>query len=174
MIHIRPEQPEDIPAVHLLNVQAFETPDEADLVDRLREDVDPFISLVAVDDSLDGGEVIGHILFTSVTIEPAVLDRRLCGLAPMAVLPERQRQGVGSLLVEAGLSASHAAGFHAAVVLGHPEFYPRFGFKPASTRGLTSRYAVRPEYFMVVELVEGGLQGVHGQVHYHPIFDALD
>lgn len=174
MIRIRPEQPEDIPAIHHLNERTFDTPDEANLVDRLRKEVDPCISLVAVDDSLDGGRVIGHILFTPVTIEPAVSDRPLCGLAPMAVLPERQGQGIGSLLVEAGLSASQAAGFHSVVVLGHPEFYPRFGFKPASARGITSRYEVGPEYFMVMELVEGGLQGVHGRVHYHPIFDALE
>ena len=174
MIRIRPEQPEDIPAIHLLNERAFDTPAEADLVDRLREEVEPFISLVAVDDSLDGGGVVGHILFTPVTIEPAVPDLRLCGLAPMAVLPEHQRQGIGSLLVEAGLSASYIAGFHAAVVLGHPEFYPRFGFEPAAPRGITSRYDVGPAYFMVLDLVEGGPQGVHGVINYHPIFDAPD
>ena len=174
MIRIRPEQPEDIPAIHHLNERAFDTPAEADLVDRLREEVEPFISLVAVDHSPDGGRVVGHILFTPVTIEPSRPDLRICGLAPMAVHPDRQRQGIGSLLVEAGLSACRIAGYHVVVVLGHPEFYPRFGFRPAAPLGITSRYDVGPEYFMVLDVVEGGPRGVHGIISYHPIFDALD
>lgn len=163
---VRGEVDADRAAVHALNVAAFEAEAEADLVDRLRKAAHPSVSLVAVLE----GEVVGHILFTPVSLDghPQV---KLFGLAPMAVAPRQQRKGIGSALVQAGLEACGKAGFEAGVVLGHPEYYPRFGFRPAySGFGITSTYGVPDEVFLALELVPGSLQGRSGTVHYHEAF----
>ena len=165
MIDIRPERPEDGLAVRRVNEAAFGRPDEADLVDRLREDVPSYFALVAAREDL----VVGHIAFTPVAIEAArSIDAR--GLAPMAVLPEHQRAGIGAALVRAGLASCHDAGAEAVVVLGHPAYYPRFGFEPAAGFGLRSEYDVPPEAFMVLELVPGALARAAGRVRYHAAF----
>ena len=130
----------------------------------------PQLSLVA---EHPAGDVIGHILFTPVGIRSSSSASRAMGLGPMAVLPDHQRQGVGSALVEAGLSACRAAGEFLVVVLGHPSYYPRFGFRPAWDLGL---YYIAPGpnvAFMVCELEDGALRGRSGEVLYHPAFDAL-
>lgn len=129
---------------------------------------EPLVSLVA----LDEGAIVGHILFSPVTVDghPELL---LMGLAPMAVAPEHQRRGIGSALVEAGLTACKALGATAVVVLGHPEYYPRFAFRPASGWGLVSEYDAPDEAFMALELRDGALRGVSGTVRYHPAFGEL-
>ena len=132
MITIRPETNTDFAAVRHVNELAFGQPLEANLVDALRENAQPYISLVAT----NGNEVVGHIFFSPVTIEPNQQNVSIMGLAPMAVLPEFQRQGIGSQLVRAGLAECEGLGSDAVVVLGHPKFYPRFGFIPASRKGL--------------------------------------
>jgi putative acetyltransferase len=162
---IRPELPADAEAVRAVNHAAFETTTEADLVSVLHEQAAPLISLVA-DES---GSIVGHILFS-----PAALldhpDVKIVGLAPMSVLPARQRRGIGSMLVRAGLEASAQAGVAAVVVLGHAQFYPRFGFRPASRFGITCEYDVPDEVFMARELRPGALAGRSGTVRYHPAF----
>ncbi|PAP76133.1 GNAT family N-acetyltransferase [Rubrivirga marina] len=169
---IRPERPSDRDAVYRVNEAAFGQPDEADLVDRLRERSSSYLGLVAEVD----GIVVGHILFTPVTLDPsagsgqAVGAADVRGLAPMAVLPEHQRSGVGSALVRAGLAACAADGAEAVVVLGHPAYYPRFGFKPASAFGIACAYDVPSEAFMALERVEGALTDAAGVVRYHPAF----
>ena len=95
------------------------------------------------------------------------------GLAPMAVLPERQRQGIGSALVREGLSAIERMGADAVVVLGHPAYYPRFGFKPAATYGLRSEYDVPDDVFMALELRPGVLEDIKGKVKYAPAFSSV-
>ncbi len=167
MPEIRPEQPEDRDDVWHVNRDAFDRDDEADLVDRLRAQAPGYLGLVAVDD----GAVVGHIAFTPVTLMPPRIDVDVWGLAPMAVLPEQQRRGLGTALVRAGLAACRAEGVGAVVVLGHPGYYPRFGFTPGAGRGLTSTYAAPPEAFMVLELTPGALDGVRGVVHYHTAFE---
>jgi putative acetyltransferase len=127
---VRAEEPRDHDAVRALNRLAFGTNGEADLVDALRADGGDVISLVAEQDEI----VVGHILFSPVTLSGS-LRLPLAGLAPMAVLPACQRSGIGSQLVPAGLDACRTHGFAAAVVLGYPEFYPRFGFRRASEFG---------------------------------------
>ena len=166
MISIRPELLTDNDAVRKVNELAFGGPDEAKLVEALRKTSDPLISLVAIDND----QVVGHILFSPVTIEFANSDALALGLAPMAVLPEYQRKGIGSQLVRAGLRECKQIGSNVVVVLGHPEFYPRFGFVPASQKGLSSEYPVPDEVFMVVELEPGALSGRHGLVKYRPEF----
>ena len=166
---IREERPEDRSAVYKVNRQAFETPAEADLVDALRPVADPFLSWVAVVD----GRVVGHILFTPVRIVGEGRERTALGLAPMAVLPEFQNQGLGSRLVRAGLDGCRALGHSAVVVLGHAEYYPRFGFEPAAPRGLHYKEASFDPYFFVIGLVPGGLEGVSGWVEYLPVFEKV-
>src|SRR5687768_10718155 len=124
MTTIRAETAEDIPAVRRVNELAFRQPDEANLVDALRTTAHPHISLVAVRNR----QVVGHIFFSPVTLETVDSAFSILGLAPMAVLPENQRQGVGSQLVREGLKECQRIGCDVVVVVGHPEFYPRFGF----------------------------------------------
>lgn len=165
-MHIRPEQPDDITAIRRVNLGAFEGTTEADLVDALREQARPIVSMVAE----DTGAIVGHILFSPVTLS-SLPDLRIMGLAPMAVLPDRQRKGVGSALARAGITACRDLGYEAVVVLGHAEYYPRFGFVPASRFGLRSEYDVPDEVFMARELTPGALQGSGpGTIRYHPAF----
>lgn len=165
---IRDEEPRDYDAVRAVNEAAFETSAEADLVEALREQAEPRLSLVAEID----GAVVGHILFSPVTAE-ATGDALLLGLAPMAVTPDRQKQGVGSTLVNAGLGRCKDLGAAGVVVLGHVDYYPRFGFAPASRFGIRSEYEVPDEVFMALELVECGLGDVSGLVRYHPAFSVF-
>jgi len=166
VIEIRPETPADFAAVREVNELAFEQPAEAGLVDALRVAAYPTISLVAVDD----GHVVGHILFSPVTIEGSGGVSTAMGLAPMAVRPERQNAGIGSALVRAGLAACAALGENVVVVLGHPHYYPRFGFVPAATKGLSCEYPAPADVFMVTELAPGALRGRTGLVKYHAEF----
>jgi len=166
MVIIRAENTEDRDAIHRVVELAFGGRSEADLVDALRENASPYISLVATLDE----HVVGHIFFSPVTIETERETLAEMGLAPMAVLPEYQNQGIGSQLVREGLRECARLGHDIVVVLGHPKFYPRFGFEPASLKGLRSEYDVRDEVFMVVELREGALAGRGGLVKYHPEF----
>lgn len=166
MVIIRAENTKDRDAIHRVVELAFGGRSEADLVDALRENASPCISLVATLDE----KVVGHIFFSPVTVEAEASTFAAMGLAPMAVLPDYQNQGIGSQLVREGLRECVRLGHDIVVVLGHPEFYPRFGFAPASLKGLRSEYDVRDEVFMVVELSEGALGGRRGLVKYHPEF----
>lgn len=166
MIVVRTESLEDHKSVRRVNELAFEQPNEADLVDALRANARPYVSLVAVVDEL----VVGHIFFSPVSIESENSAFTAMGLAPMAVLPEYQNQGIGSQLVREGLKECERLGEDIVVVLGHPNYYPRFGFAPASLKGLRSEYDVPDEVFMVLELREGALGGRRGLVKYHPEF----
>lgn len=166
MIIVRAETTEDHDAIHRVNELAFGQPNEADLVDALRANAHPHISLVAIVDE----QVVGHIFFSPVTIESEAGSFTAMGLAPMAVLPEYQNQGIGSQLVREGLKECQRLGEEIVVVLGHPNFYPRFGFAPASLKGLRSEYDVPDDVFMVLELREGALQVRRGLVKYHAEF----
>jgi len=168
MITIRAETAGDIPAVRRVNELAFGQPDEADLVDALRAAACPHISLVAVSHE----QVVGHIFFSPVTLEAEAVAPAIFGLAPMAVLPERQNQGIGSQLVREGLRECQRVGCEVVVVVGHPEYYPRFGFIPASRKGLRCEFTVPDEVFMVAELRPNALSGP-GRVKYRPEFGGV-
>lgn len=163
---IRDEKVSDWAAVSAVNESAFETSLEANLVDTLRTQVQPVISLVAEEDR----NVIGHILFSPVSLSGHPKSK-IMGLAPMAVTPELQRKGIGSALVKAGLERCEQIGFGAVAVLGHPEYYPRFGFAPSSHFGIGCEYDVAEEVFMVLELEPGYLHDKSGTIKFHPAFD---
>lgn len=167
-MHIRPETVKDYTAVHILNESAFETSAEANLVDVLRREAQPFISLVAE----ESGKIVGQIMFTPVSLQDHH-DRKIMGLGPMAVLPEFQGKGIGSSLVRAGLMKCKEIGYAAVVVLGHPWFYPRFGFMPSVKYDIHCEYHVPPEVFMIIELQPLYLNNVKGIIQYHPAFSSV-
>jgi putative acetyltransferase len=164
-MNIRNERPQDAAHIRVVNLAAFETRLEADLVDTLRDQATPFISLVAE----DAGTIVGHIMFTPVTLVNGP-NVEMMALAPMAVLPPRQRQGIGEQLVLEGLERCRRAGAAAVVVVGHTTYYPRFGFVPGSRFGIGCEYDVPDDVFMVRELRDGALRSVDGTVRYHPAF----
>jgi putative acetyltransferase len=171
MIQIRAERNEDKEVIRFINDAAFKGNKESKLVEAIRnsELFVPELSLVAEAD----GQIIGHILFSIVSI---ILDDKeipTLALAPMAVDPNYQNQGVGSLLVKEGLTRAKANGFEHVVVLGHPDFYPKFDFVPASTKGMESPFPVPDEVFMVLELKEGSLNGMKGKIVYPPAFNTV-
>jgi putative acetyltransferase len=163
---IRKEQPEDIHRIRQINLEAFETEAEANLVDTLRRSGIPYISLVYEENN----ELKGHIFFTPVELERDRSGLQIIGLGPMAVDPKFQNQGIGSLLVKAGIERCRSSRYDAIVVLGHPNYYPRFGFEPSIKYGIKSDYEVPDEAFMVLELKENALKGKHGEIKYNEAF----
>jgi len=165
---IRPETAADHEAVRQVNRLAFGQDAEARLVDALRAGGFDRVSLVAEKD----GQVIGHILFSDLPITTQHGTVTALALAPLAVLPEFQRQGIGSALIRRGFELCRERGHRIVVVLGHADFYPRFGFSPKLGERLESPYSGRPS-FMATELVPGALEGVSGKVEYPPPFDRV-
>lgn len=172
MIIIRNEMPQDTDTIRIVVDRAFGTAEEAILVDRLRDAGKATISLVAIENE----QIIGHILFSHVTIESNKTQAgnaplAAIGLAPLAVLPEFQNRGVGALLTRAGLDKCRKAGYDCVVVLGHPHYYPRFGFVPSVRYQIKSEFNVSDETFMILELKEGALQNRSGIAKYQPEFN---
>jgi len=168
MATIRNELPADIPQVRRVNELAFGQPAEADIVDRLRQTCPDALSLVAEED----GAVVGHILFTRAIIEGSGRQVAGMGLAPLAVLPAHQGQGVGSALVRRGLAILREQDCPFIIVLGHAAYYPRFGFERASLNGLACQWQVPDEAFMILILDADALAGVSGVARYRVEFDA--
>lgn len=168
-IEIRLESPDDRDAIYEVNQRAFGREGEAQLVDTLRDAGVPLISLIAD----DGGQIVGHILFSPVTVRGSAGEWSAIALGPMAVLPEKQQRGIGTILVETGLDACYAAGHDIIFVLGHPTYYPRFGFVPSQPLGVTCEFDVPPEVFMVRLAAGATLAGRGGVVYYHPAFHTV-
>jgi putative acetyltransferase len=167
MLTIRRETPKDIDSIRYVNEQAFGQKEEAEIIDKLRKRDVVTLSLVAV----QADQIVGHILFSPVSVESEHSSFEAITLAPMAVLPEYQRKGIGSQLVRIGLEECRRLGHEIVVVLGHPDYYPRFGFVPASTYGIKCKYDVPDEVFMALELRQGALSGRSGVVKYQPEFN---
>jgi putative acetyltransferase len=163
-VTVRSEGPEDLEAIREVNRQAFGREDEARLVDALRDGGYARLSLVAE----QSRQVAGHILFSDLPIVMQTGTLHAVALAPVAVLPAHQRQGIGSLLIREGLRSCAEAGHRVVVVLGHPTYYPRFGFSARLARQLKAPFS--GPAFMALELAPGALAGVTGQVHYPPPF----
>jgi putative acetyltransferase len=174
MILIRPEKPEDIASIQDVTTRAFQGEEEANLIAAIRASdyFIPELSLIALDDT---DQIVGHILFSPIIIESPEDSKsaEALALAPMAVLPEYQNRGIGSLLVQHGLEACKKLGYSIVIVVGHPEYYPRFGFRPARDCGIKAPFEVPDEAFMVCELVTGALKNVSGVVKYSPAFDLV-
>jgi putative acetyltransferase len=170
MIAIRPETIDDLAAACAVHDAAFGRSDESHLVRRLRQDADVIAGLTAVADVAGGvaGHVVGHILFSRLTIHTGTASIAGVALAPMAVLPSHQRQGIGSALVREGIQALRAGHERVVLVLGHEGYYPRFGFSADLARGLLCRFS--GPAFMALELEAGVLDGVVGEVSYPAAF----
>ncbi|MGD1092760.1 MAG: N-acetyltransferase [Bryobacteraceae bacterium] len=164
MMRVRDEQPLDREQVRKVNEAAFRRSDEADLIDRLRAEGAVLLSLVAELDS----QIIGHILFSRMTVETAQGPVDAVSLAPMAVLPDHQGRQIGSHLIRHGLAQLRDWGERIVIVLGHAHYYPRFGFSSEKARNLASPFP--PEAFMALELSDGALAGIHGAVRYPSAF----
>lgn len=160
-VRIRPEEPRDLPEIHALIEAAFGQKAEADLVQRLRRDGDLVLSLTA-----DDGNPVGHIAFSRLAL-PQAPSVRACALAPLAVLPGRQRQGIGSALVREGLARLAQEGMDLVLVLGEPSYYGRFGFAPDLAKRLTTAYD--GPYLQALALSERG-KAAHGPAAYARAF----
>ena len=166
MITIREEHPPDIKTIREVNKRAFGQPQEADLVDKLRQNCDDLLSLLAVMHN----QVVGHILFSPAAIESRGRTLQGMALAPMAVLPKYQRQGIGSELLRTGIEKLKKWQCPFIIVLGHAEYYPRFGFEPASRYGIRSEWEVPADAFMILVLNEPEMNDISGVAKYRPEF----
>ncbi len=168
MIEIRQEQPEDIPAIRVVNEKAFEQSEEANVIEKLRENCPDILSLVAICED----RIVGHIFFSPAIIETDNDPIEGMGLAPMAVLPEYQNQGIGTSLIKSGFDILKKRACPYIIVLGHPEYYPRFGFERASVYGLNCQWdGVPDEAFMVIFFDETLKQSVCGIARYRDEFE---
>jgi putative acetyltransferase len=165
-IRIRPECEADHARVHEIHSAAFGGSAEADLVDAMRGRVSPEVSLVAE----IAGRVVGHVYFSPVHVGES--RRPAMGLAPVAVDPACQRGGVGSALCRSGLARCRELRQPVVFVLGHADYYPRFGFEPALPHGLFYKNEHFAPAFFVVDLDGAGLSDFAGEVRYHPAFDS--
>jgi len=162
---IRAEKPGDVPAVREVNRLAFGREDEARLVDDLRSGAHARISLVASRED----KIIGHVMFSALSIETERGSVEALALAPVGVVPEAQGQGIGSALIREGLRRCGHLGHSTVIVLGEPDYYSRFGFSSTLARKLRSQYS--GEAFMALELTPRALNDVEGDVRYPPPFE---
>lgn len=173
-ISLRQEQLKDYPKTEALIEQAFRNEEMSDqqehlLVQRIRRS-DAFIpelSIVAVNQQ---NEMIGQILFSKITIENKDQVTESLALAPVSIHPDYQKQGIGSMLMNRGLKNAKESGYTSVIVLGHPDYYPRFGFKPASLWGIEAPFDVPEEAFMALELEKDAFKNVSGVVQYSEAF----
>ena len=171
MIIIRPETLENYTAISEVNKLAFGQENEARLVKNIRhaDNFNPKLSLVAIKDK----KVVGHILFSPIIIQTPMGNIPALALAPLAVCPEFQNQGIGSQLVKQGLQECQRLGHKVVIVIGHPTYYTRFGFSPATAKGLEAPFPVPDKAFMILELIPGTLDSISGMVKYPPVFDEV-
>ncbi|MCW4032557.1 MAG: N-acetyltransferase [Candidatus Bathyarchaeota archaeon] len=160
---VRREKEEDFKSIYEINEQAFKQKDESELIERIRNNKNfiPELSLVAE----ENGKIIGHILFSKIKIIGEKKYESLA-LAPMAILPELQRKGIGGRLIKEGLNKARELGFDSVIVLGHKDYYPRFGFERASKWDIKCPFKVPDEAFMAIELNIGVLANKSGIVEY--------
>lgn len=168
---LRGERPADFDAILEVNQKAFPTDAEAKLINELRKckNYVKGLSIVAVEED----KILGHAMFTRAFIVNRGRRFNCLALGPMAVHPEHQRKGIGKKLMEEGLERARENGYKAVFVLGHAEYYPKFGFVPASTKKIRTRFAAPDENFMILELVPNALKGIVGLAEYAREFNAL-
>ena len=167
MVEVREERAGDAAAIRSVHLAAFPTPSEANLVEQLRNDGDVAASIIALAD----GEIAGHVLFSRMSVEADGQELHGWGLGPVAVVPDRQRTGIGSALVEAGIDRARATGVQIIFVLGEPAYYGRFGFDAKSAAPFASPYA--GAYFQALALASLPQPSV-GRADYAPAFAGLE
>jgi putative acetyltransferase len=166
LVEIREERPDDVAAIRDLNRRAFGQDQESNIVDALRSNGATVLSLLATLNS----RVVGHIMYSSLSIGGEITG---AALGPMAVLPEYQRQSIGSKLVEAGNLKLKDAGYPFIIVVGHANYYSRFGFRPASAYGIRCEWEVPDDVFMLLVLDDAKMQGVSGLAKYRHEFSSV-
>ena len=166
LIEIREEHSGDVATIRDLNKRAFGQDQEGNIVDALRSNGAALLSLVATLND----QVVGHIMYSLLSGGGDVMG---AALGPMAVLPEHQRQGIGSKLVETGNRRLHETGCPFIVVVGHAHYYPRFGFRPASTHGITCEWDVPDDVFMLLVLDQAKMERVSGLAAYRHEFSTV-
>lgn len=171
IVDIRQEEANDFPSIYDVHSKAFKRKVEARLVDRLRLSgaFIPELSLVATVDD----RVVGHILFTRITIVDGEKETPSLALAPMSVHPDMQKMGIGSRLIHYGFGKAKELDYRSVIVLGHAEYYPKHGFVPTSKWNIKPPYHVPANSFMGIELVEGGFSGIKGTVRYSKEFEEI-
>lgn len=171
---IRQERKDDYDKVYELVRAAFARADhtnhdEQDLVVRLRNSA-AFVSELSLVAEMEG-EIVGHILFTRAVIRQGTREHETLALAPLAVTPDYQGKGIGGRLIKAGHRVAQELGFKSGLLVGHPAYYPRFGYRPAETFGIVTDLELPADVFMACELTEDGLDGVQGRVEFAPEFN---
>jgi putative acetyltransferase len=168
-VNFRRESPADIPAIHSVVLAAFGQPGEADLVSALRRAGALTLSAIATIDD----RIVGHVAYSPILIRSESQVAHALALAPVAVSPDFQRQGIGSGLVRWSLDECRRAGHQLVIVVGEPAYYHRFGFVEARPHGIKCPFEVPSEAFMLLELAPNAARGCAGTVEYHPAFAAL-
>jgi putative acetyltransferase len=168
-IAVRPETSGDREAIRQVNELAFGRPYEADIVDKVRSS-SGFLSELSLVAETEG-KIVGHALFSEATVEGESRSWTVLALGPIAVLPSFQKQGIGGKMIGVGMKRAADLGYGAVVLTGHPTYYPRFGFVPASRFGLKPKFSVRDDVFMARLLRPEGLDGVQGSFGFPPAFD---
>lgn len=168
---IREEILQDHDAVYIIHELAFKQANEADLVNALRKSTAfiPSLSLVAITNRA----ISGHILFTKIRIKNSASVHESLALAPVSVHPDYQSQGIGGVLIRTGLQKARELGYDSVIVLGHEQYYPKFGFLPAAGWQIKAPFEVPSDAFMALELKPGGLLGVNGTVEYAKEFEMV-
>jgi putative acetyltransferase len=163
-VTIRAETTADHSMIRQVNETAFGGAEEADLIESLRRERVVLLSLVAASDR----RIVGHILFSRMSVDTSSGSVDAVALAPLAVLPGYQRRGIGGTLIRAGVDQLRGLGERLVIVVGHPDYYPRFGFSTTLARSLESPFP--PDAFMALPLLPGGLEGIEGRVRYPRAF----
>lgn len=169
MIAIRKELPGDEPAIRNVHLAAFGQADEANIVDDLRKNCEVLLSLVAV----EGDKIVGHALWSPAVIESDSSVSQGMGLGPVGVVPELQRKSIGTRLIKEGTDILQSQGCRFVIVLGHPDYYPRFGFVPAKRYGIKSEWDMPENAFMVLMLDPGQAAAIQGIAKYRPEFSIV-
>jgi putative acetyltransferase len=169
LINIREERPENIAMIRGVNIEAFGRSQEANLIEMLRTNGGILLSLLATNED----QIVGHILYSAVTVGSG--ERKIigAGLGPMAVRPAYQRRGIGAKLIEFGTTRLKQSGCPFIVVLGHVDYYPRFAFRPASDYGLKCEWSVPDNAFMALALDESKIGGLSGLAKYRAEFSSV-
>ena len=169
-IKVRAEVADDFNAIDVVNLSAFQGEAEAQLVGDLRKSAGfiPDLSLVA---ELNG-RIVGHVVLSKVQLKSGDKKKDILALGPMSVVPSQSHRGIGSELIDAAVARAKPLCYAAIVVAGHPEYYQRFGFKPAADWSVSCNLAIPDDALLAMELVDGALAG-GGEVEYPDIFKAL-